>query len=159
MWSKLAVLVVVVAAASAFAQRGNQQMQPRRANTGIYANETREAFEQPVATVGPNDILTVIETRRRHYRVRTASGVEGFVESNAVSAARAASGGGGGGRGGASTAFAFEAAEVIGYLDNPTPVFIIDVDGMDSDPITLDRSFREALKENVDRETVERLTR
>jgi hypothetical protein len=156
LWSKLAVLIVAVAAVSVFAQRGNQQMQPKRANTGIYANETREAFEQPVATVGPNDILTVVETSRRHYLVRTATGVEGFVESGAVSAARAASGGG---RSGASQSLAFEAAEVIGYLDNPTPVFIIDMDDPNADPITLDRSFREALKENVDRETVERISR
>jgi len=50
----------------------------------------------------------------------------------------------------------FDNAEVIGYLDNPTPVYIIDSDDPNADPINLDRSFKDALRENVDKETVER---
>jgi hypothetical protein len=53
----------------------------------------------------------------------------------------------------------FEGADVIGYLDNPTPVFIMDIDDPNADPITLDRSFKDALKVNVDRETMERVAR
>lgn len=53
--------------------------------------------------------------------------------------------------------YQFEDAEVLGYLDNPTPVYIIDSDNINGDPIKLDRSFAEEIKENVDRETLERL--
>jgi hypothetical protein len=53
----------------------------------------------------------------------------------------------------------FDDAEVIGYLDNPTPVYIIDADNPNADPIKLDRSFADALRENVDRETIERQTK
>ena len=52
--------------------------------------------------------------------------------------------------------FMFDDAEVIGYLDNPTPVYIIDADNKDATPIKLDRSFADALRQDVDRETVER---
>ena len=57
---------------------------------------------------------------------------------------------------GKSKTFVFDNAEVIGYLDNPTPVYIIDIDDPNADPINLDRSFKDALRENVDKETVER---
>jgi tetratricopeptide (TPR) repeat protein len=45
-----------------------------------------------------------------------------------------------------SRAFAFESAEVIGYLDNPTPVFIMDMNDPDADLITLDRSFSDNIR-------------
>jgi hypothetical protein len=150
-WTKLA-LILSLAVGSAFAQKVGDAVQPKKANTQIYANEVREAYEQNIATVGQGEVLTVTEVKRNHFKVRTGSGVEGYVQKNEVSKAS-------GSAAARNRAFAFEAAEVIGYLDNPTPVYIIDMDDPNADPITLDRSFKDALKENVDRETMERLAR
>lgn len=149
--SKIA-LVVAVFAVSAFAQRVGDAMNPRRANTQVYANQVRESFETPIVAIGPEDLVTVVEVDRRQCRIRTVGGIQGWVECNTLS--RPSNRGSN-----ASRAFTFEAAEVQGYLDNPTPVYIIDMNDTDSDPIELNRSFREALQVNVDRETLERISR
>ncbi len=128
-------------------------------NTGIYLNETREMYEEPVARVSRGTQLTVLETTSRNYRVRTADGDEGWVERRLVSDVAPQEGSRARGSRNPSTAFVFDDAEVQGYLDNPAPVFIMDTDDGGSDPITLDRSFKDALKQNVDRETMERLMR
>jgi tetratricopeptide (TPR) repeat protein len=47
----------------------------------------------------------------------------------------------------AQKSMAFEAAEVMGYLDCPTPTYIIDIDDPNADPITLDRSFKDHIKQ------------
>ncbi|GBU22702.1 hypothetical protein R80B4_02614 [Fibrobacteres bacterium R8-0-B4] len=83
--------------------------------------------------------------------MRTSSGDEGYVQKNELTKVSSKSA--------ASKSMAFEAAEVMGYLDNPTPVYIVDIDDPNADPITLDRSFKDALKENVDKETMERLAK
>ena len=46
----------------------------------------------------------------------------------------------------ASKSMAFEAAEIVGYCDNPTPIYIVDIDDPNADPIVLDRSFKENIK-------------
>ncbi|MCL2182181.1 MAG: hypothetical protein FWB85_01760 [Chitinispirillia bacterium] len=144
-------LVLALAAGSAFAQKAGDAMQAKKANTSVYANEVREAYESPVGSIGPSDVVSVTEVKRNHLKIRTSSGIEGFVERKDLSKASNAAA--------KNRAFAFEAAEVVGYLDNPTPIYIIDMDDPNADPISLDRSFKEALKENVDKETMDRLAR
>ena len=60
---------------------------------------------------------------------------------------------------GTKKSFSFDNAEVLGYIDNPTPIYIIDQDDPNSEKITLDRSFKDALRDNVDKMTLEREAR
>ena len=144
---KLAVLitaVIVTAAGSAFAAK---YVQPSQDGVGLYKNEVRAVNEQAVANVGTKDRLTVLKEGKSSYQVKTSDGsATGWVEKRLCASASGKS-------------FAFDDAEVIGYLDNPTPIYIIDADNKDATPIKLDRSFADAVKSNVDRETVERTAR
>lgn len=138
----IAFMSLVFVSTSIFA-RAPKYVQPKKGNVGIYKNETRSVNESAIAKVGLNDRLKVLQSKRNHYRVRADDGTTGWVEKRLVASA-------------AGKSFMFDDAEVIGYLDNPTPVYIIDADSKDATPIKLDRSFAEALRENVDRESVER---
>jgi hypothetical protein len=138
------LLAFIMGVAFGQPKTGGKWVQPTKAGTGIYANEIRQPYEQPAFTADATARMEVLETTKDHYKIRW-NGQEGWVEKRLVTAAS---------RG--SRTFMFEDAEVIGYLDNPTPVYIIDAADQDRDPIKLDRSFADALKENVDKETVER---
>ena len=129
----------------AYAQK-TKFVQPTSNNVGVYRNEIRKVNEQAIMKVGVEDRLQVVKTSRNHYKVKTSTGDVGWVEKRLVVAT-------------SGKKFMFDDAEVIGYLDNPTPVYIIDADSKDATPIKLDRSFAEALRQNVDRETVERQTK
>jgi hypothetical protein len=94
--------------------------------------------------VNTNDRLLILESKRDNQKIQSPDGRIGWIEKRLVVAS------------GKSKTFVFDNAEVIGYLDNPTPVYIIDSDDPNADPINLDRSFKDALRENVDKETIER---
>ena len=55
--------------------------------------------------------------------------------------------------------FRFDSTDVHGYLDNPTLTCILDSDDPSAEPIHLERSFKDALCENLDKETVDRQSR
>jgi len=143
--------MIAVFSMSVFAQRERQMVPKKEAR--IFANEIREPYETPLFTATDKDFLTILETKRNHFRVSTQSGITGWVERNQLKDPPRSS------NSSASARMVFEGADVIGYLDNPTPVYIIDMDDPNADPITLDRSFKDALRENVDRETMERVAR
>ena len=139
------MLVVLTISAAFFVLFAAEKfVTPTKDDVGIYKNQTREVYEEPILKVGTTDRLTVLKKKGRHYQVKTPSGEIGWVESRLVVAT------------GKSKTFVFDNADVIGYLDNPTPVYIIDTDDPNADPINLNRSFKDALRENVDKETVER---
>ncbi len=141
----LMAFVLTVALGVVFAQKNAEKyVTPTSNDVGVFKNEIRELYEKPQFNVGTNDRLLILSSGRNHYKVQKNDGETGWIEKRLVVAT------------GKSKTFVFDDAEVIGYLDNPTPVYIIDADNPNADPIKLDRSFAEALRENVDRETVER---
>jgi len=139
----LVILIVAAFSFSAFSQGKVKFVQPKKAGVGLYKNETRGVNEAAIENLELDSRLKVESEGRNHYKVKAPSGAVGWVEKYLVAEAT-------------GKAFTFDDAEVLGYLDNPTPVYIIDVDSKDATPIQLDRSFAEALRQNVDRETIER---
>ena len=143
---RLSKMLVVLALSAAFFVlfAAAKYVTPTKDGVGLYKNQTRDVYEEPILKVGTTDRLTVLKKKGRHYEVKTPGGETGWIEARLVVAT------------GKSKTFVFDNADVIGYLDNPTPVYIIDTDDPNADPINLNRSFKDALRENVDKETVER---
>jgi hypothetical protein len=118
-----------------------------------YAKPVRESvkvFSEPnlqdfVFYATENDRLQIIGTKDNLYKIKNQNGEIGWVSRDSIALFSK------------SKTIVFEKADVQGYLDNPTPVYIIDSDDPNADPINLTRSFKDALKENVDKETIERL--
>jgi hypothetical protein len=137
---RMIALLVTFSITALFAEK---IVTPNKDGVGIYKNEIRELYEKPLFTVGTSDRLSILDTKGNFYKVKV-NGQTGWVEKSNVQAT------------GKSRTFVFDNAEVVGYLDNPTPVYIMDTDDPNADPINLDRSFKDALRENVDKETVER---
>jgi hypothetical protein len=62
----------------AAAAPGQILMKPKYENTKMYQSEHLGAYGSP-SIIGPNDVLTVLYAEKNYYKVRTASGKEGFV--------------------------------------------------------------------------------
>ncbi len=135
---------VLMFATSLWSAEAKKYVQAKQNDVGVYKNQIREVYEQPIFKVGTDDRLLILESKGDHYKVQNAEGQVGWVEKRLVVAI------------GKSKTFIFDNAEVLGYLDAPTPVYILDSDDPNAERIYLDRSFKDALRDNVDKETVER---
>ena len=116
---------------------------PNKEGVQVYKNEVRQMNEQAMEVVGKNDRLKVIESSRNNYKVKTDKGNIGWIEKRLASKTE-------------GTVETFEDVEVQGYLDNPTPLYITDMDQGESAPVDIDRSFKDALRRNTDKETISR---
>jgi hypothetical protein len=140
---------IIVALVSCFslnaAEPAEKYVAPFNDGTKIYRNLVRKIGERPVFLVNRDERLRVLEEQERFFRVSDKNGNEGWVEAKVVKKIRVAK------------VYSFEDAKVMAYLDNPTPVYILDTD----DPtkhLQLTRSFSAELLENIEREFIERLT-
>lgn len=52
----------------------------------------------------------------------------------------------------------FDSAEVVGHIGNPQVISITLVDGQEEEPLTIDRSFKDMLSENIDKESIARIS-
>ena len=139
------ILVVILMAVIAVAAQDKQKyVQAKQGSVGVYKNQTREMYEEPIFKVSTSDRLQVLGSKGNFYQVKGPNGQKGWVEKRLVITI------------GKSKTFVFDNAEVMGYLDAPTPVYIIDSDDPNAERIYLDRSFKDALRDNVDKETIER---
>jgi len=138
------LMIVAIAAAALMAAEAKKYVQPKEGNVGVYKNQVRQVYELPVFKVGADDRLLILDSKGDYYKVQNVDGQAGWVEKRLVVSI------------GKSKTFVFDNAEVVGYLDNPTPVYILDSDDPNAERIYLDRSFKDALRDNTDKETTTR---
>jgi hypothetical protein len=117
---------------------------PRQDAVNVYAQAVRPLWGQAQFVVGPSDRLTVLSQQAESYQVQTDDGRRGWVEKRLVVPA------------GSLTRMTFGESVIAGYLNTPDPAILFGDDEGREWSILLDRSFRENLSENIDRETAER---
>ncbi|MBD3418645.1 MAG: hypothetical protein GF398_00865 [Chitinivibrionales bacterium] len=119
---------------------------PKEENVPLYPNEIRKVYEQPIDCVAQHDRLRILATGKTGYKVASPRGTVGWVRKELVAVVL--------GR----TVLEFAPAEIEARYAELTPLAVLGTDWKDAEVIRLDRSFNEALRENTDREIIDRIT-
>jgi hypothetical protein len=127
----------------AFAQKQEYAI-PLQKDVPVYQNQIRRIFEKPAFTAGNESRLLVIENGSSAVRVEDREGRVGWVEKRLVRMV------------GESRTLKFEAKTVEPYPELRDPIVVVGDPFSQESPVELNRSFADAMRENVDRETIER---
>ena len=98
-----------------------------------------------VCTAGFNDELTILKDGGEYVLVKGNCG-QGWVAKSVVEYVVAAAG---------DKSLQMEGVDVVGWLDNPSAVFVLDNDISDFDGVEINRDFKEYLQHTMDREQME----
>ena len=98
-----------------------------------------------VCTAGFNDELTVLKEGDTEVLVKGACG-QGWVPKSKVEYVAQKAG---------DKSMKLEDVDIVGWLDNPSAVFVLENDDIDFDGVNIDRDFKEYLQHTMDRETIE----
>ena len=143
---RLIIVLAAVMTVSAAANR-DRYVFPVKTRIEVYENRIRELYEQPLYTVGSDDRFLVLAEEGRFVHVKDLRDRTGWIEKRLVTSVSP------------SVRMQFDDAVVRGDLDYPVLFHVWVGPDADPTPLRLDRSFREELAVNVDRETIERIAR
>jgi len=141
---KTVILILTIAVTVINAGVRKSYVIPVKNNVGVYQNRTRKLFERSLFTLTPNDRCIVMGEKERSIKIQDSQGRVGWVKRRLVKPV------------GPNATFVFDTTSVMGYLNNPTPIYILLSERDEYTRLRLDRSFSEELSVNVDRETIAR---
>ena len=98
-----------------------------------------------VCTAAFTDELRIVKDDGDAVLVKGACG-QGWVGKSAVEYVAKAEG---------DKSLSLEGVDVVGWLDNPSAVFVLENDEIDLDGVNIDRDFKEYLQHTMDREQME----
>ena len=98
-----------------------------------------------VCTAGFNDELTILKDGDTDVLVKGPCG-QGWVQKSKIEYVAQAAG---------DKSMKLDQVDVVGWLDNPSAVFVLDADAAEFDGVNIDRDFKEYLQHTMDRETME----
>ena len=98
-----------------------------------------------VCTAGFNDELTIVKDGDTDVLVKGSCG-QGWVPKSKVEYVAALAG---------DKSMKLDGVDVVGWLENPSAVFVLENDDMAFDGVNIDRDFKEYLQHTMDRETME----
>lgn len=99
-----------------------------------------------IMDLGPGDEITVLKQSKARSMIKTSGSIKGWVNNSTVERVKITSGG----------AHNLKDVEVVGWLDNPSAVYILDNTNPDLNALPIDRNFSSEIVEKKDREEVER---
>jgi len=139
---KKIVLIMLVLTVAAFAQKGGNKVKSKRGDIDL---TSAAGGSQVVCTASFGDEMTVLNQKDSHTLVKASCG-QGWVENGAIE--RVVQGPG-------DKGMSLEAVDVVGWMDNPSAVFVLDQDAGSFDGINIERNFKDFLVNTVDREQTE----
>jgi len=139
---KVFLILLVFAVALASAQRTTNKVKSKRGDIDLIS---AAGGSQIVCTASFNDEMTIIRQQDSYTLVKGSCG-QGWVNNTDVERVL---------QGPGDKGMSIEAVDVVGWMDNPSAVFVLDQDASSFDGINIDRNFKDFLINTVDREQTE----
>ncbi len=111
----------------------------------IYKNKTRKLNEKPIYELRAGEVVEVLKSSGDKYYVKHYSGVKGWVEKRLLRKAKDI-----------GKTMAFTGEQVLGELGDIEPVIIFEDEDNKLKGVKIERSFKDEMKANVDKEQMER---
>jgi uncharacterized membrane protein len=135
-------LVLLIFTVAAFAQKVTNKVKSKRGDIDLVS---ASGGSQVVCTATFSDEMTIVKSGDTHTLVKASCG-QGWVSNGDVE--RVVQGPG-------DKGMSLDAVDVVGWMDNPSAVFVLDQDAGSFDGINIDRNFKDFLINTVDREQTE----
>lgn len=145
---KIIALLLLAMASLAMAASKTETTTVTRIKSGGAAIYKAEASDEgdKIADIGTGDEVTLLKSGKARSLIKTSGNIKGWVENSTIEKVKITGGG----------AHNLKDVEVVGWLDNPSAVYILDNSNPDVNTLPLDRNFSSEIVEKKDREEVER---
>ncbi len=145
---KIAAFLVFTLVAFVYSKDKTESTIVTRIKSGgaaVYKNEQSEEAEK-VMDLGAGDEISILKQGKARSLIKTTGSIKGWVDNGTVERVKVTSGG----------THNLKDVEVVGWLDNPSAVYILDNTNPDLNALPIDRNFSNEIVEKKDREEVER---
>jgi hypothetical protein len=140
---KVFLVLLVFAVAFSFAQKATNKVKSKRGDIDL--RESDNSSSKVVCAASFNDEMSVIKQSSSYTLVKASCG-QGWVPNSEVERVIAGPG---------DKGMNLDAVDVLGWMDNPSAVFVLDQNASDFEGININRDFKDYLKNTVDREQTE----
>ncbi len=145
---KFITILVLAIVSINFAKSATTTTSVTRVKSGgavVYKSESSDASEKAGELTSGDEVNMVKEGKARSL-VKTNGGIKGWVDNGSIEMVKVTGG----------STHNLKDVEVVGWLDNPSAVYILDNGNPDMNALPIDRSFSNEIVEPKDREQVER---
>lgn len=132
----------------AMAKSKSESTEVTRVKSGgasLYKTEAADESNKLV-DLSAGEEVTLLKEGKARSLIKTSGNVKGWVDNGGIEKVKVAGG----------ATHNLKDVEVVGWLDNPSAVYILDNSNPDVNALPLDRSFSSEIVEKKDREEVER---